>query len=128
MDTKDTAETTAPSVASTKLAPKRKPAGEPEPEDPVPSVPLSGLEVDSLESLGAAFSELHVRTPEGKAKVCDQVRPWSEPIVGSPRVNLDQMVKQGIPIQSVLMGLLPPLHIWNQISQFFISRIQNLNL
>ena len=47
MDTKDTAETT------------------------VPSVPLSGLEDDSLGSLGAAFSELHVRTAEGKAKEKD---------------------------------------------------------
>ena len=48
MDTKDTAETTAPSVAPAKPALAPKPAGEPEPEKPVPSVPLSGLGDDSL--------------------------------------------------------------------------------
>ena len=34
----------------------------------VPSVPLRGLDDDSFGSLGAAFSKLHVPTPEGKAK------------------------------------------------------------
>ena len=58
-------------MATAKLAPKPKPAGESEPEDPVPSVPLSGLEDDSLASLGAAFSDLRLRTPEGKAKEKD---------------------------------------------------------
>ena len=68
MDTKDTAETTAPSVAPAKPAPAPKPAGEPEPEEPVPSVPLSGLGDDSLEGLRGAFSGLSVRGPEGKEK------------------------------------------------------------
>ena len=68
MDTKDTAETTAPSVAPAKPAPEPKPAGEPEPEEPVPSVPLSGLRDDSLEGWRAAFSGLSVRGPEGKEK------------------------------------------------------------
>ena len=68
MDTKDAAEMTAPSVAQAKLVPKPKRAGEQEPADPVPSVPLSGLEDDALGFLGAAFSKLHVRTPKGKAK------------------------------------------------------------
>ena len=68
MDTKDTAETTAPSVAPAKPAPAPKPAGEPEPEVPVPSVPLSGLRDDSLDGLGVAFSGLSVRGPEGKEK------------------------------------------------------------
>ena len=68
MDTKDTAEVTAPSVAPAKPAPARKPAGEPEPEEPVPSVPLSGLRDDPLEGLRAAFSGLSVRGPEGKEK------------------------------------------------------------
>ena len=40
MDTKDTAEKTASSVAPAKPAPKPRP-GEPEPEEPIPSVPLS---------------------------------------------------------------------------------------
>ena len=62
---------TAPSVAPAKLAPKPKPACEPQPEDPVPAVPLGGLEDDFLGNLGAAFSELHVRTTEGKAKEKD---------------------------------------------------------
>ena len=66
MDTKDTAETTVPSVAPAKPAPAPKPVGEPEPEEPVPSVPLSGLRDDSLEGLRAAFSGLSVRGPEGK--------------------------------------------------------------
>ena len=66
MDSKDTAETTAPSVAPAKPAPVPKPAGEPEPEVPVPSVPLSGLSDDSLDGLGVAFSGLSVRGPEGK--------------------------------------------------------------
>ena len=68
MDTKDTAETTTPSVTPARFTPKPKPAGETEPEDPVPSVPLIGLEDEPLGSLGAAFGELHVRTLEGKAK------------------------------------------------------------
>ena len=68
MDTKDTAETTAPSVAAAKPAPAPKPAGEPEREEPVPSVPLTGLGDDSLEGLRAAFSGLSVRGPEGKEK------------------------------------------------------------
>ena len=68
MDTKDTAETTAPSVAPAKPAPAPKPAGEPEPEVPVPSVPLSGLRDDSLDGLGVAFSGLSVGGHEGKEK------------------------------------------------------------
>ena len=68
MDTKDTAETTAPSMAPAKPAPAPKPAGEPEPEVPVPSVPLSGLRDDSLDGLGVAFSGLSVAGPEGKEK------------------------------------------------------------
>ena len=68
MDTKDTAETTAPSVAPAKPAPAPKSAGEPEPEEPVPSVPLSGLGDDSLEGLRAAFSGLTVGGLEGKEK------------------------------------------------------------
>ena len=68
MDTKDTAETTAPSVAPANPGSAPKPAGEPEPEEPVPSVPLSGLGDDSLEGLRAAFSGLSVRGPEGKEK------------------------------------------------------------
>ena len=66
MDTKDTGEMTAPSVAPAKPAPAPKPAGEPEPEKPVPSVPLTGLGDDSLEGLRAAFSGLSVGGPEGK--------------------------------------------------------------
>ena len=68
MDTKDTVETTAPSVAPAKPAPAPKPAGELEAEEPVPSLPLSGLGEDSLEGLRAAFSGLSVRGPEGKEK------------------------------------------------------------
>ena len=68
MDTKDTTETTAPSVATAEAAPAPKPAGEPEPEGPVPSVPLSGLGDDSLEGLRAAFSGHSVGRPEGKEK------------------------------------------------------------
>ena len=68
MDTKDTAKTTAPSVAPVKPAPAPKPAGEPEPEEPVPLVPLSGLRDDFLEGLRAAFSSLSVRGPGGKKK------------------------------------------------------------
>ena len=68
MDTKDTAETTGPSVAPAKPAPAPKPAGEPEPEESVPSVPLSVLGNDPLESLRAAFSGLSGRGPEGKEK------------------------------------------------------------
>ena len=58
MDTKDTAEITAPSGAPAKPVPAPKPAGEPEPEVPVPSVPLTGLRDDSLDGLGVAFSGL----------------------------------------------------------------------
>ena len=68
MDTKDTAEMTAPSVAPAKPAPAPKPAGEPEAEEHVPSVPLSGLGDDSLEGLRAAISGLSVGGPEGKEK------------------------------------------------------------
>ena len=68
MDSKDTAKTTAPSVAPAKPAPAPKHAGIPEPEEPVPSVPLSGLRDDSLEGLEAAFSGLSVRGPESKEK------------------------------------------------------------
>ena len=68
MDSKETAEKTAPSVAPAMPAPAPKPAGEPEPEGPVPSVPFSGLGDDSLEGLGAAFSGLSVGGPEGKEK------------------------------------------------------------
>ena len=68
MDTKDIAETTAPSVAPAKPAPAPKPADEPEPEEPVPSVPLRGLGDDSLEGLRAAFSGLSIGGPEGKEK------------------------------------------------------------
>ena len=68
MDTKDSAETTAPSVAPAKPAPAPKPAGEPEPVVPVRSVPLSGLRNYSLDGLGVAFSGLSVGGPEGKEK------------------------------------------------------------
>ena len=68
MHTKDTAEKTPPSVAPAKRAPAPTPAGEPEPEEPVPSVPLSGLGDDSLEGSGAAFSGLSVGRPAGKEK------------------------------------------------------------
>ena len=68
METKDTAETTAPSVAPAKPAPAPKPTGEPEPEVPVPSVPLSGLRDDSLDGLAVAFSGLSVGGTEGKEK------------------------------------------------------------
>ena len=68
METKDTAEKTASSVALAMPAPAPKPACDPEPEVPVPSVPLRGLGDDSLEGLGAAFSGLSVGGPEGKEK------------------------------------------------------------
>ena len=68
METNDAAEKTAPSVAPAKPAPAPKPAGEHEPEEPVPSVPLSGLGDDSLEGMGAAFSGLSVEGPAGKEK------------------------------------------------------------
>ena len=55
-------------MAPAKQAPAPKPDGEPEPEEPVPSVPLSGLGDDSLEGLRAAFSALSVGGPEGKEK------------------------------------------------------------
>ena len=67
MDTRDTAKKTAPSVAPERPAPKPRP-GEPEPEEPVPSVPLYGPGDDCLEGLGAAFSGLSVRGPDGKEK------------------------------------------------------------
>ena len=66
MDTNDTAETTVPSVTPAKPAPEPKPACEPEPEGPVPSVPLGGLRDDCLEGSRAALSGLSVRGPEGK--------------------------------------------------------------
>ena len=67
MDTKDTTEKTAPPVAPARPAPKPRPS-ESEPEERVPSVPLSGLGDDFLEDLGAAFSGLSVGGPEGKEK------------------------------------------------------------
>ena len=67
MEAKDTAEKTAPSVARAKPAPKPR-RGEPEPEEPIPSVPLSGLGDVSLEGLGAGFSVLSVGRPEGKER------------------------------------------------------------
>ena len=66
MDTKDTTEKPAPSVAPAMPLPAPKPAGESEPEVPVPSVPLTGLGDNSLEGLGAAFSGLSVGGPESK--------------------------------------------------------------
>ena len=104
MDTKDTAETTTPSVAPAKLAPKPKPVGEPEPEDPVPSVPLSGLEDDSLGSLGAAFSELHVRTPEGKAKEKDTREGGAEDDREGEHVRTDDVSSGERPSGSALGG------------------------
>ena len=71
MDTKDTAEKTAPSVAPAKPAPAPKPAVEPEPEEPVPSVALSGPGDNSLEDLGVAFSGLSVGGPAGEEKEKD---------------------------------------------------------
>ena len=71
MDTKDTADTTAPSVAPAKPALAPKPAGEREPQEPVTSVPLSRLGDESLEGLRASFSGLSVRGPEGKQKEKD---------------------------------------------------------
>ena len=68
MDTKDTAETTAPSVALAKPASSPKPAGEPEPEVPAPSVPPIGLRADSLDGLRVAFSGLSFGRPESKEK------------------------------------------------------------
>ena len=68
MDTKDTAEKTAPSVAPAKPAPVPKPAGEPRAQEPVPSVPFSGLVDDSPDGLGAAFSGLSGGPSEGKKK------------------------------------------------------------
>ena len=68
MDTKDTARKTAPSVAPAKPEPAPKRAGDPGHEEPVPSLPLSGLGDDSLEGLAAAFSGLSVGGPEGKEK------------------------------------------------------------
>ena len=66
--------------------------------------------------------------PYIKVVVYGQVRPWSEPIVGSPRVNLGQMVKRGFRIQWVLIGLIPPLDILHQIRQIFIPGPQIFNL
>ena len=77
MDTKDTAEKTAPSAAPAKLAPKPR-HGQPEPEEPVPSVPLSGREDDLLEGLGAALSGLSVRASEGKATEKEAVHMAAE--------------------------------------------------
>ena len=66
--TKDTSEKTPPSVAPAKLAPAPKPACEPESQELVPLVPLSGLGDDSGEGLEATFSGLYVGGPEGKEK------------------------------------------------------------
>ena len=55
-------------MAPAKAAPAPKPAGEPEPGEPVPSVPLRGLRDDSLEGLRGASSGPSVRGPEGKEK------------------------------------------------------------
>ena len=74
------------SVAPAKPAPKPKPAGERKPDDPVHSVPLSGLKEVSLGSLGAVFSELRVRTPEGKEK---------EAKIGKRGAKDDREVKHG---------------------------------
>ena len=68
MDTKDIVKKTGPSLAPAKPALAPEPAGEPEPGEPVPSVPLSGLGDDSLEGLGAAFSGLSVGGPEAKRR------------------------------------------------------------
>ena len=70
MDTKDTAETTVPSVAPAKHVPKPKTAGELHPEDHVISKPLSGPKNITLDlsGLGAAFSGLRVGSLEGKEK------------------------------------------------------------
>ena len=68
MDTKNTAEKRAPSLAPAKPAPTPKPADEPEPEEPVPSVPLSGVGDDSLEGLAAASSGPSLGGPEEKEK------------------------------------------------------------
>ena len=67
MDTNDTAEKTAPSVALSKPASKPRP-GKPEAEEPVLSVPFSGLGDASLEGLRPAFSGLSVAAPEGKER------------------------------------------------------------
>ena len=67
MHIKHTAEKTAPSVALGEPAPKPR-LDETEPEEPVPSLPFSGLGDESLAGLGAAFSGLSVRGPEGKTK------------------------------------------------------------
>ena len=102
MDSKATAETTAPSVAPAKPEPKPKADGEPEPDNPVPSMHSSGLKNDCFGSLKAAFSGLHVGTSEGKAKEKEkeeeraeddlegqQERPedissWEKPSEGAP--------------------------------------------
>ena len=68
MDTKDIAEKTAPPVAPAKPAPALKGACKPEPEEPVPSVPLSGPGDGSLEGLGATLSGLSVGGLAGKQK------------------------------------------------------------
>ena len=49
MDTKDNAKMTAPLVAQAKLARRGKPAGVSHPQDPMPSMPLSGRKDDSLD-------------------------------------------------------------------------------
>ena len=100
MDTKETAEGTAPSVAPAKLARKPKPAGEHEPEDHVPSVPLSGRDDDSLGSLGAAFSELHVRTPEGKGKEKDTGEGGAEEDREGEHVRTDDVFSSERPSES----------------------------
>ena len=59
MDTADT----APAEPALTLRPHQ-----PEPEEPVPSVPLSGLRDDLLEGLGVTSSGLSVGAPEGEQK------------------------------------------------------------
>ena len=81
MDTKDTAETTAFSVAPAKSAPVPKPAGEAGPRETVPSVPLSWLVDDSLEGLEAAFSGEKEEEKEKSAVDigAEGVRPGHDP-------------------------------------------------
>ena len=89
MDTKDTAEKTAPSVAPAKPAPVPKPAGESGLEEPVPSVPLSGFVDDSLDGLGAAFSGPSVGPSEGKEKEKEKEAVH----MGAERVHPDDMIQ-----------------------------------
>ena len=70
---------------------------EPKTEDPVAPMPLTGLIVDSLGSLGAAFSELHVRTPEGKVNEKDTGEEGAE----------DNRVGEHVPTYDVSSGERP---------------------